>query len=89
MINRKRNVCFLLRTITEKKFKKKPLTSAGEENLDGHVLQQVPPREDRPNLGKVPFSMEMVAVLQNLKKVPKLGEHRSSSLSEPEHFSKC
>lgn len=44
------------------------LTSAGEEDLQGGVLQQVAPGEDGPHLGKVPLAMEMVAVFEDLQR---------------------
>jgi len=43
------------------------LTSAGEEDLDGHILQQITPREDRAHFGEVPFPVQMIAVLQHLE----------------------
>lgn len=43
------------------------LTSAGEEDFDGDILQQVAAREDRADFGKVPFSVQVVAVLQHLE----------------------
>lgn len=43
------------------------LTSAGEKDLDGHILQQITSWEDRADFGKVPFSVQMVAVFQHLK----------------------
>lgn len=43
------------------------LTSAGQEYLDGDVLEQISPREYRAHLREVPFSMQMVAVLEHLE----------------------
>lgn len=50
------------------------LTSRREEYLDGGVLQQVPPREDGPDLGEVPLAVEVVAVAQDLNKERKKGQ---------------
>ena len=42
------------------------LTPRGEEDLDGRVLQQVAPGEDGPDLGEVPFAVDVVTVPQHL-----------------------
>ena len=47
------------------------LTSAGQEDFDGDILQQVLPRKNGPNFRKVPFPMQMVAVFQHLKSMKK------------------
>lgn len=47
--------------------KRKVLTSASQENLNGDILQKIPPGKDRSNFGKVPFSMEVITVLQDLQ----------------------
>jgi len=43
------------------------LTSRSQEDLDGRVLEQVPPGEDGPDLREVPLPMEVVTVAQHLK----------------------
>ena len=44
-----------------------PLTSTGEENLDGGVLEEKTPGEDGADFREVPFPMQVVAVLENLQ----------------------
>lgn len=39
------------------------LTPAGEEHLDGDILQQVATREDGADLAEVPFAVQVLAVL--------------------------
>lgn len=45
----------------------KILTPAGEENLDGHILQQITTWKYRPDFGEIPFSMQMIAVFEDLE----------------------
>lgn len=47
-------------------YKNVALTSASHEYFNGNVLQQVPAREYCSDLRKVPFSVQMIAVFQNL-----------------------
>jgi len=46
---------------------KTALTAAGEEDLNGDILQQVPTWEDGSHLWEIPLAMQMVAILQHLK----------------------
>ena len=43
------------------------LTSRSEKDLDGGVLEEVAPREDGPDLGKVPFPVQVITVAENLE----------------------
>ena len=43
------------------------LTSRSEKDLDGGVLEEVAPREDGPDLGEVPLSMQVITVAQDLE----------------------
>lgn len=44
------------------------LTPAGQEHLDGNILQQVSPGEYRSDLAEVPFAVQVLAVFQHLEK---------------------
>lgn len=43
-------------------------TSAGHEDLNGYVLKKVTSAEDGTNFIEVPFSMQIVNILQNLRR---------------------
>lgn len=43
------------------------LTSARQENLYRHILEEIASREYRANLRKVPFPVQVIAVLEHLK----------------------
>lgn len=43
------------------------LTSAGEEDLDGDVLEEVAAGEDGAHLREVPLAVEVVTVLEHLQ----------------------
>ena len=58
-----------------------PLTSTGQEDLDGDVLQQVAPREDGSNFRKVPFSVEVVAILEHLRTERTVSKPRTQATS--------
>ncbi len=47
----------------KKRKKGKGLTSAGQKDLDGHILQQVAASEDGSYLRKIPFAVKIIAVL--------------------------
>ena len=42
------------------------LTSTGQEDFDGHILQQIASGEDGSYLRKVPLSVQVIAILQRL-----------------------
>ena len=43
------------------------LTPWSEEDFDGGVLEEVAPREDGPDLGEVPLSMQVITVAEDLQ----------------------
>ena len=52
------------------------LTSRCQKDLDGGVLEEVAPREDGPDLGEVPLSMQVITVAQDL-------EGKNTSITSP------
>lgn len=47
------------------------LTSASQEDFNGHILQQISSRKDGANFREVPLAMQVITVFKYLKKKKK------------------